>query len=63
MSRHNVQPWKKKNKSNAIVTHPRPGNNECMVKPGIVPEYKPFVSQGTVSLVSGEESPVTKRIQ
>jgi len=50
----------KKNKSNAIVTHPRPGNEECMVKPGKVPsEYKPFVSQGTVSLASGEESPVT----
>ena len=47
----------RKRKSNAIVAPTRP-DDESYVD-GVPSEYKPFVSHGTVSLGSGEESPVT----
>jgi len=52
-------PALERKKFDAIVTHPRPGNEEYVVESGKVPsEYKPFVSQGTLSLILGEESPM-----
>ena len=50
----------RKRKSNAIVAPTRPDDEGYMDGSREVPsEYKPFVSHGTVSLGSGEESPVT----
>jgi len=42
----------KKNKFNATVMHPRPGNKGYVIEPGKFPSgYKLLVLQGTVSLV------------